>query len=157
MVQELPKPWFNLEAYKKTRLEEAKYEAEIARKFLEQNLIRNAVGKAFQAWKALVAALAVDKRNELEKLYPGYVKIRGNKRVKRVDWVILIMPTTLLKEVAMIISDEVNNFTNMALLLHQYQYNGPDKEGVVSFYRSDEMAKQDILRLLSEIDKLTAS
>jgi hypothetical protein len=71
VVQELPKPWFNLEAYKKTRLEEAKYEAEIARKFLEQNLIRNAAGKAFQAWKALVAALAVDKRNELEKLYPG--------------------------------------------------------------------------------------
>ncbi|BDC18505.1 PaREP1 family protein [Acidianus sp. HS-5] len=153
MVQELQ---FDPIAYKRTRLQEAKYEAEIARKFLEQNLIRNAAGKAFQAWKALVAALAVDRRSDLEKLYPGYVKIKGNKTVKKVDWIILIMPTTLLKEVAMVINDEINNFTNMALLLHQYQYNGPDKEGIASFYRSDEMAKQDILRLLREIDKLTS-
>ena len=38
-MQELPKPWFDLQAYKKTRLLEAKYEAEIARKFLDEGLI----------------------------------------------------------------------------------------------------------------------
>jgi hypothetical protein len=30
-----PKPWFNLEAYKKIRLEEARFEVEIAEKFLQ--------------------------------------------------------------------------------------------------------------------------
>jgi hypothetical protein len=29
-MQVLPKPWFNLEAYKKIRLEEARFEVEIA-------------------------------------------------------------------------------------------------------------------------------
>jgi hypothetical protein len=119
-------------AYKKVRLEEARVEAELARKFLEQGLTRNAASKVFQACKALVAALAVDKMGELEKMYSGVVKIRGGRRVKRSEWVIAIMPTNHLKEVAMMISDKVNYMASIAILLHQYQYNGPDREGVLS-------------------------
>ncbi|GAA5418477.1 PaREP1 family protein [Sulfurisphaera tokodaii] len=51
-MQELP---ICLQAYKKTRLLEARYEAEITRKFLDEGLIRNAARKAYQACKALVA------------------------------------------------------------------------------------------------------
>jgi len=66
-MQELPKPWFDLNAYKKIRLEEAKFEATLAEKFLDEGLIRNAAGKAFQAWKALIASMLVDKRSDIIK------------------------------------------------------------------------------------------
>lgn len=50
-MEELPKPWFN-----NARLLEAKYEAEIARKFLEEGLLRNAAGKVYKTWKAAAFA-----------------------------------------------------------------------------------------------------
>jgi Archaeal PaREP1/PaREP8 family. len=62
------------------RLREASYEAEIAEKFLEEGLIRNAAGKAFQAWKAVVAAYAVDKVDDLRKVFPGVKRLRGSGR-----------------------------------------------------------------------------
>ena len=156
-MQELPKPWFDLQAYKKTRLLEAKYEAEIARKFLDEGLIRNAAGKAYQAWKALVAGIAVDYRDKLRNLFTGKVKIRGGEAVEKVDRVIAIMPSTALKTVSQVIGGEISLYTNIALLIHQYQYNGPDKEGIVSPYTTDEVAKNDIILLLNEIEKILSS
>ena len=156
-MQELPKPWFDLQAYKKTRLMEAKYEAEIARRFLEEGLVRNAAGRAYQAWKALVAGVSVDYRDKLKGVFKGKVKIKGGKVVDKVDWVIAIMPSTALKAVSQIIGGEVSLYTNVAILIHQYQYNGPDKEGIVSPYTSDEEAKSDIVLLLDEIGKLLSS
>ena len=156
-MQELPKPWFDLQAYKKTRLMEAKYEAEIARRFLEEGLVRNAAGKAYQAWKALVAGVSVDYRDKLKNVFKGKVKIKGGKVVDKVDWVIAIMPGTALKAVSQIIGGEVSLYTNVAILIHQYQYNGPDREGIVSPYTSDEEAKSDIVLLLDEIGKLLSS
>jgi HEPN domain-containing protein len=47
---------------------EAKYEAELARRFLEDGLYRNAAGRAFQAWKAILASLAVDHIDEISKI-----------------------------------------------------------------------------------------
>jgi hypothetical protein len=44
----LPKPWHNLEDYRAVRLREASYEVEIAEKFLEEGLVRNAAGRAFK-------------------------------------------------------------------------------------------------------------
>ncbi len=82
MVEQLPKPWFDLNKYKEVRLREAMYETELAESFLNQGLIRNAAGKAFQAWKALVAAYAVDKISELRKLLPGTKRLGGGFRVR---------------------------------------------------------------------------
>ena len=59
----LPKP--SDEGYIEARLLEALVEARLALRFLEEGLTRNAAGKAFQAWRALLAALL---RLELEKL-----------------------------------------------------------------------------------------
>ncbi|BDC17469.1 PaREP1 family protein [Acidianus sp. HS-5] len=153
-MQELPKPWFDMSGYKKTRLLEAKYEAELAKRFLDEGLIRNAAGKAYQAWKALVAAYAVDYRDKLQSIFTGIVKIKGGKKVDKVDWIIAIMPTTTIKLVSQVIGGEINLYTSVALLIHQYQYNGPDKEGILSPYPSDESAKSDILLILEEVEKL---
>ncbi|WP_367173612.1 PaREP1 family protein [Caldivirga sp.] len=46
------------------RVKEALYEFELAERFLENGLYRNAAGKAFQGWKATLAALAANSRNE---------------------------------------------------------------------------------------------
>ncbi|MEM1627570.1 MAG: PaREP1 family protein [Sulfolobaceae archaeon] len=153
-MQELPKPWFDLYAYKKIRLLEAKYEVEVARHFLDQGLIRNAASKAYQAWKALVAAFAVDYRDKLNNIFRGKVRIKGGKKVEKVDWVIAVMPSNVIKVVSQVIGGEINIYTNLALLIHQYQYNGPDKEGILSPYSSDEIAKNDILLLINEIEKI---
>ena len=63
MERTLPKP--SDEGYIEARLLEALVEARLALRFLEEGLTRNAAGKAFQAWKALLAALL---RLELDKL-----------------------------------------------------------------------------------------
>ena len=59
----LPKP--SDEGYVEARLLEALGEARLALEYLERGLTRNAACKAFQAWKALLAALL---RLELDKL-----------------------------------------------------------------------------------------
>ncbi len=153
MSVELEKPWFDLGAYRRTRLLEARYELELAKRFLSENLIRNAAGKVFQAWKALVAALLVDKLSELEKLYPGYVKLRSGRRVKKAYWILAIVPTTRLKQLASLLDREAYLYTELALSLHEYQYNGPDREGVLSRYPNDELAKRDITLLIEEVSR----
>ncbi|MGC9105594.1 MAG: PaREP1 family protein [Thermoprotei archaeon] len=159
MSQELVKPWRDLEGYKRLRLLEAKYEAELAAKFLEQGLIRNAAGKAFQAWKALMAALLADKRDELLKLYPGEKKLRkGRGKVAFADWLIAVVPTSYMEELSLLLlGEEVNLYTEKALAIHEYQYNGPDREGVLSPFRNDEIAKANVLMLLKEINKVLRS
>ncbi len=59
----LPKP--SMEDYVNARLLEALVEARLALEFLGRGLVRNAAGKAFQSWRALLAALL---RLELDRL-----------------------------------------------------------------------------------------
>ena len=59
----LPKP--SAEDYASARLLEALVESLLALRFLEEGLVRNAAGKAFQAWRAVLATLL---RLELDKL-----------------------------------------------------------------------------------------
>jgi hypothetical protein len=61
-VLELEKPWRDSQKYLEGRLMEAAYEADLALRFLEAGLYGNAAGKAFQAFKALLAALAMKYR-----------------------------------------------------------------------------------------------
>jgi PaREP1 len=57
----LPKP--SEESYVEARLLQALVETRLALRFLREGIARNAAGKAFQAWKALLASLL---RLELE-------------------------------------------------------------------------------------------
>ncbi|MCG2871026.1 MAG: PaREP1 family protein [Sulfolobales archaeon] len=152
-MQVLPKPWFNLEAYKKIRLEEARFEVEIAEKFLQEGLIRNAAGKAFQAWKSLLAALLTEKRVVLVKKYPKK-KSLGRRKIEFADWIIAVVPTSYLEELSLILGKEINLLTEKALSIHVYQYNGPDKEAILSPFRSDEIAVENIKMLIDEIKSI---
>ncbi|MDT7889705.1 MAG: PaREP1 family protein [Desulfurococcales archaeon] len=58
----LPKP--TSEDYISARLLGALTEANLALEFLNKGLVRNAAGKAFQAWRALLASLPPQTRTE---------------------------------------------------------------------------------------------
>ena len=154
---ELAKPWVDEAGYVAARLKEALYEAELAREFLRQGLARSAASKVYQAWKAVVAALAAKRRDVSERLYTGRKRLREGKAVSEADWVIAFMPSTRLREVAKALSEvygvEVYYVTEVALSLHEYQYNGPDREGVFSRYRSDEHAAKDIEHVAAHVEK----
>ena len=144
-IVEVTKPWIDVKRYREDRFREALYEAELAERFLNNGLLRNAAGKAYQAVKAYVAGLAVDYRDELAKHYPGVRRLGPGRVVDRVDWLIAVMPSSRLREVASIIGDrELRLYVEIALNLHEFQYNGLDKDSEVSRYPSEELVKRDI-------------
>ncbi|MEM0462603.1 PaREP1 family protein [Pyrobaculum sp.] len=155
---ELSKPWRDEVGYLKARLLEVSYEAELAKRFLEEGLVRNAAGKAWQAWKALLAALALKEKEILRTAFVGVKKLRGGKRLSEADWVVAFMPSTRVRRVAQILArkygDAVLMYTDIALNLHEYQNNGPDKEGIFSRYPDDDAAREDIERLLRGLEEV---
>jgi hypothetical protein len=138
----LPKP--SDEGYIEARLLEALGEAGLALEYLERGLTRNAAGKAFQAWKAFMAALL---RLELERL-KAVAKTEEERR-----WLesraVPRVPTTKMKPLARLLEamghDGLALWTGNVLLLHDYQYHGPDPSGELSKYATREDAVADIL------------
>ena len=134
-----------------TRLQAAPAEAELALRFLEEGLHRNAAGKAFQAWKAALAAAAALARDELLRKYRGKVATREGAEVELADWLIALMPTGKMWEVARDLrqtyGDVVVLLTALALNLHEVQYNGLDESGVLSKYSTLQQVEEDIKEL----------
>jgi hypothetical protein len=145
----------HLSQYVKIRLEEALWEAELALKFLEQGLHRNAAGKAFQAWKALLAAAAAQHREAIARRYAGAVRDKTGRLRSRADVVIALMPTTKMREVASALGEvygrELIHLTDIALNLHEFQFNGLDPEGVVSRYTNLVDVEKDVKYLAEKI------
>jgi len=144
----LPRP--SDAAYVEARLLEALAEARLALEFLERGLTRNAACKAFQAWKALLAALL---RLELEKLR-AIVKTEEERR-----WLesraVPRVPTAKMKELSRLLRnvghEGITFVTDKALDLHDYQYHGPDPDAVLSKYTTRESAAADVVELLQEL------
>jgi len=94
----LPKP--SSEGCIEARLLETLGEAGLALEYLERGLTRNAACKAFQAWKALLAALL---RLELEKLKA----LAGTEEEKR--WLeskaVPYVPTAKMKELSRLLKE----------------------------------------------------
>jgi thermostable 8-oxoguanine DNA glycosylase len=144
----LPKP--SDEGYVEARLLEALGEARLALEYLERGLTRNAAGKAFQAWKAFMAALLrleLDKLKSLAKTEEER-KWLESKAVPRV-------PTTKMKELSRLLRDVghegITLVTALALDLHDYQYHGPDPDMALSKYATRESAVADVVELLQEL------
>ncbi|MEM2025574.1 MAG: PaREP1 family protein [Desulfurococcaceae archaeon] len=102
---------------------------------MQRGLVRNAAGKAFQAWRALLAALL---RLELDKLLQA-AKTEEEKRWL-MERAVPRIPTTRMKALSQMLEEVghagISPWTDKALLLHEYQYNGPDPDLAVSMYRS---------------------
>jgi hypothetical protein len=144
----LPKP--SDEGYIEARLLEALAEARLALRFLEEGLTRNAAGKAFQAWRALLAALL---RLELERL-KSLVKTEEERRWLE-STAVPRVPTSKMRELARLLGgaghEGVIAWTAVALDLHDYQYNGPDPDMALSKFKSMEEAREYVLRLVNEV------
>ena len=144
----LPKP--SDEGYVEARLLEALGEARLALEFLERGLTRNAACKAFQAWKAFLAALL---RLELDKL-KAVAKTEEERR-----WLesraVPRVPTTKMKELSRLLKaaghEAITAWTDKALDLHDYQYHGPDPDMALSKYTTRESAAADVVELLQEL------
>jgi hypothetical protein len=146
----LPRP--SDAAYVEARLLEALGEAKLALEYLERGLTRNAACKAFQAWKALLAALL---RLELEKL-KALAKTEEEWRWLEAKAVPRI-PTAKMKELSRLLRDVghegITAWTAVALDLHDYQYHGPDPDMALSKYTTRESAAADVVELLQELVK----
>lgn len=140
LPEQLSKPWKDLRAYIEARRAEASAEARLALRLLVEGYTRNAAGKAFQAFKSLLAVLAGERREEL----------RGS--VKNIDKVIAYMPISMIRDMGKLLGLERESL--IALALHQYQYNGADPEGVMSIYPSRDAAAKDICSLLNNVAKV---
>jgi thermostable 8-oxoguanine DNA glycosylase len=146
----LPRP--SDAAYVEARLLEALGEARLALEYLERGLTRNAACKAFQAWKAFMAALL---RLELDKL-KAIVKTEEEKR-----WLesraVPRVPTAKMKELSRLLRDVghegITFVTDKALDLHEYQYHGPDPDMALSKYTTRESAAADVVELIQELAK----
>jgi thermostable 8-oxoguanine DNA glycosylase len=146
----LPKP--SSEGYVAARLLEALGEARLALEYLERGFTRNAACKAFQAWKAFMAALL---RLELDKL-KAIVKTEEERR-----WLesraVPRVPTAKMKELSRLLRDVghegITFVTDKALDLHDYQYHGPDPDMALSKYVTRESAAADVVELLQELAK----
>ena len=151
-VLEKPLPEPTAEEYAAARLLEALVEARLALEFLNRGLVRNAAGKAFQAWKALLAAAL---RLEMDRV------LQTAKTEEERRWLaeraVLRVPTTRMKALSQILEGAghagVIAWTSVALDLHEYQYNGPDPDMAASMYRSREEAARDVVLLVAEIAK----
>jgi hypothetical protein len=139
-------------SYVEARLLEALAEAHLALRFLREGLVRNAAGKAFQAWKALLAALL---RLELERL-KAIVRTDEERRWLESKAVPRV-PTTRMKELSRLLRkaghEAITAWTDKALDLHDYQYHGPDPDMALSKYTTRESATADVVELLQELIK----
>jgi len=136
----LPKPWLDLEGYRAARLLEARYEAELAERFLEQGLTR-----------ALLGAMLTRHVGELERVFPGYVRIREGRRMAKAHWILALVPAPLMKRLSVLLGPETSMLTSVALHLHEYRCNGPDPQGVLSPYPDEESARADVALLVGRV------
>ena len=141
----LPKP--SEESYVEARLLETLVEARLALRFLREGIARNAAGKAFQAWKALLAALPRLELESLKALAKTEEEMAQNSNI-RPDH----KNENPLKHVGGYRTG-LAFATSAALDLHDYQHHGPDPDTALSKYATREEAAVDIVRLAAEVAK----
>ncbi|BDR92092.1 PaREP1 family protein [Vulcanisaeta souniana] len=149
-VLERPLPRPTAEDYINARILESLIEARLSLEFLGRGLVRNSAGKAFQAWRAFLAALL---RLELNKLLQA-VKTDEERRWL-MERAVPRVPTTRMKALSQMLEKVgygvLSAWTDKALNLHDYQYNGPDPDMAMSKYRNRGEAAVDVKLLIGEL------
>jgi len=136
--------------YASARLLEALVEAKLALDFLRRGLTRNAAGKAFQAWRAVLVALL---KLELERL-KAMAKTEEKKRwleertVPRVPTSKMVPLSLMLEQLGY---EDAAYITDRALNLHDYQYHGPDPDMALSKYRTREEVSAAVKSLVKAV------
>ena len=146
---ERPLPKEDLNELAKLKFKEALIESKLALEYLEKGITRNASGKAFQAWKALIPALIALNFDRLSK----------DLSEEQKEWLRekgILAPTTKLKQLSLMLENKaklkgLSAWTDKALDLHDYQYNGPDPDLVFSKYTDSETASEDVKLLLKTL------
>jgi len=142
----LPKP--SSADYASARLLEALVEAKLALDFLKRGLTRNAAGKAFQAWRAVLAALLKLERLKAVAKTEEERRWLEEKAVPRVPTSKMMSLSRLLEELGYA---HLTYITDRALNLHDYQYHGPDPDMALSKYRTREEAAYFIKSLIEVV------
>ncbi len=76
------------------------------------------------------------------------------------EWIAATAPTSRLMEIAALLEKAVPNaveLTAISLQLHEYQYNGPDPEGVRSKIPDDETAGRLIAAFIARLKAVALS
>ena len=139
----------SLRGYASARVLEALLESMLALEFLARGYTRNAAGKAFQAWRALAAALLALERD----------KIAARLDSEQRKWLLRVamprVPSTRLKPLGNLVEEagypNYGPYTDRVLNLHDYQYHGPDPDLALSNYRSREEAARDVLYVIKRL------
>ena len=139
MEKKLVSPKFNKKAYIKARIIETLDDLDIAINMWIAGRTRNSAGKVFSAVKALLSALVTKNLDKLSSDW--YIKKGYNP------------PTRSLKGISIDLVKlgykEVENITNIAFLLHDYQYNGFDPD--FSKYKNKDEVLHDIILVSKSI------
>jgi hypothetical protein len=137
--KKLVSPKINKKAYIKARIIETLDDLDIAINMWIAGRSRNSAGKAFSAVKALLSALVT---KNLDKLSSDWYIKKGYNA-----------PTRSLKGISIDLVKlgykEVENITNIAFLLHDYQYNGFEPD--FSKYKNKDEVLHDIILVSKSI------
>ncbi|MEM0173513.1 MAG: PaREP1 family protein [Sulfolobaceae archaeon] len=141
MEERLVSPKIDRKAYIRARLIETLDDLDVAINMWFAGKTRNSAGKVFSAVKALLSALVTKNLDKLSASNEWYSK-KG-----------YTAPTRALKGISIDLAklgyEDIENITNLAFLLHDYQYNGFDPD--FSKYKNKEEVLHDIIIVIKGI------
>lgn len=153
---ERPLPEPSVEEYVSVRLLEALVEVLSVLELLE-GLMGDAVGKAFQAWKTLLAASAAKRREAIDERFKRAVADRRG----RADLIVAPMPTTRMGTAAELLAEgicwEAAYLADFASNLRDLQHDGLNPGGLGGRYGRVEAARTSGTRPRGSPSGLSAS
>ena len=105
----------NITEIAESRFQEALKELGIAEVFLREGLVRNAVGKAFQAWKSILSYLALRNLELLESRYKKFERV-GPRTIPLHEWITAVMPINRMTEVSTMIEERIRGAAELTAL-----------------------------------------
>ncbi|WP_338598665.1 PaREP1 family protein [Sulfolobus tengchongensis] len=134
------------EDYIYARIAEALSDGLLAIELFKRGFSRNSAGKAFSAVKALLSALVIKYNDKL-------VEIAKDEEERK--WIMSkahIVTTHSMKTLSMYLEKigiSVDTAVNLALDLHEYQYNGFEPD--FSPYGKKDEVKNDMIKVINQI------